>query len=199
MQSQGIVWAYRAQRALLMARVGAHGRAPLQREALQAARRALELAEETARTNYPIERDFVRAHWLLGAALRVNGDATGAEQHLTEALHRCRRINVVDDEADILLDLARLRAAQGEGDHEGSPLREARRLAHEALAITERSGYVLQGADVHLFLAQQALAAGQRDEARQHATRALALARCDGPPHHYKVAWDEAEALLAAG
>jgi len=28
---------------------------------------------------------------------------------------------------------------------------ETERLAEEALTITERSGYVLQGADVHLF------------------------------------------------
>ncbi len=155
------------------------------------ARRALELAEERKKIGRPNARDFVRAHWLLGAALRVEGDVAAADSHLTEALTRCRAINAVDTEADILLDLARLRAAQGAGD-------EAGRLAAEALLITERSGYVLQGADVCLFLAEQAMAAGQRAGALEWARRARALAHCDGPPYHYKVAFDEAEALLAA-
>ena len=53
-------------------------------------------------------------------------------------------------EADILLDIARLRYAQGD-------FKDAQEKASEALLITERSGYVLQGADVNLFLAQYAL------------------------------------------
>ena len=187
-QSQGIVWAYRALRALLMAR-GRFSRKRA-REALRAARRALELADETARTTYPVERDYVRAHWLLGAAHRLNGDLPAAERHLTEALRRCRAINAVDAEADILLDLARLRRDQDNPN-------EALRLAEEALTITERSGYVLQGADVHLFLAEMALAAGNKAAAREHATAARGLAACDGPPDYtYKVAYDEALALL---
>jgi hypothetical protein len=72
------------------------------------------------------------------------------------------------------------------------------RLAQEALIITERSGYVLQGADVHLFLAQRALEVGDRRAARGHAQAARQLATCDGPPDYtYKVAYDEAGALLA--
>ena len=47
-------------------------------------------------------------------------------------------------------NLPRLRYAQEKPE-------EAKTLAEEALLITERSGYVLQGADVHLFLAQFAL------------------------------------------
>ena len=110
-----------------------------------------------------LERDYVRAQWLLGAAYRLNaayqpGDVVQAEQHLTEALTRCRKINAVDHEADILLDLARLRAQSADQDQR----EEALRLAEEALLITERSGYVLQGADVHLLLAQMAMQAGDR-------------------------------------
>jgi Flp pilus assembly protein TadD len=97
---------------------------------------------------------------------------------------------MVDHEADILLDLARLRADQNEQE-------EALRLADEALLITERSGYVLQGVDVHLFLAQMALKDNIKTEALQHAREALRLARCDGPPDYtYKVAYDEAGELL---
>jgi len=109
---------------------------------------------------------------------------------LHEALERCRRIGAVDAEADILIDLARLRAATGAPD-------EAQRLAEEALEITERSGYVLQGADAHLELAKLALARGDKSAARRHATEARRLATCDGPPDFtYKAAYDEAGALL---
>jgi len=242
--------AYRALRALLQARaVAAHGRAPLHAAALAAARRALDLADETARTQYPYERDYVRAHWLLGAAQRANGDWDEADRHLAEALTRCRGINMVDHEAYILLDLARLRAdaaltpgpspnggrggqaltpnpspKAGRGEQaltpgpspnagrgeqaltpdpspkagRGESLDEALRLAEEALLITERCGYVLQGADVHLFLAHLALERGEREQAREHARQARELATCDGPPDYtYKVAYDEAGALLA--
>ena len=98
---------------------------------------------------------------------------------------------MVEIEADILIDLARLRAATGAPD-------EAQRLAEEALVITERSGYVLQGADAHLELAKLALARGDKATALEHAKEARRLATCDGPPDYtYKVAYDEAGALLA--
>jgi tetratricopeptide (TPR) repeat protein len=158
---------------------------------LDSARRALELADEWARTRYPAERDYVRAHCLLGAAPRVAGQPDEAERHLHEALERCRRINAVDTEADILIDLARLRAATGATD-------EAGRLADEALLIADRSGYVLQGADAHLELARLALARGDHPAAKEHAEQAHRLATCDGPPDHtYAAAYTESTALLA--
>jgi tetratricopeptide (TPR) repeat protein len=200
-QVQGVTWAYRALRALLMARTSPSP-VPAERETmapeakwglgdegLTAARRALELADEQAR-NIPVERDYVRAHWLLGAAYRLNGDLAQADHHLSEALTRCRNINLVEFEADILIDLARLRADQNERG-------EALRLAQEALLITERSEYALQGADVHLFLAQEALKDNDKAQALQHAREARRLATCDGPPDYtYKVAYDEAGQLL---
>jgi tetratricopeptide (TPR) repeat protein len=190
-QSQCVVWAYRALRALLLARTQPQYPVSNIQPPLSAARRALQLADEVTRTTYPVERDYVRAHWLLGAAHLVNGHLDDADRHLTEALTRCRSINAVDAEADILLDLARLRRDQGHGD-------EAMRLAEEALIITERSEYVLQGADVHLFLAEMALERGDREAALAHAQRARQLATCDGPPDYtYRVAYDEAGALLA--
>ena len=96
----------------------------------------------------------------------------------------------MDNEANILIDLARLRAATGAPD-------EAQRLAEDALLITERSGYVLQGADAHLELAKLALARGDKDTAKEYAQKAKDLATCDGPPDYtYKAAYDEAGALL---
>ena len=111
-QSQGVTWASRALRGLLRVRTSPPS-PPLNGEGgggevLAAARRALELADEDARTDYPVERDYVRAHWLLGAAHLAAGNLDEADRHLTEALTRCRGINVVEHEADILLDLARL-------------------------------------------------------------------------------------------
>jgi tetratricopeptide (TPR) repeat protein len=221
-QIQGMIWAYRALLALLQARE-ATLQSPLAAPtdhattALTAARHALKLADETAHSRFPYARDYVRAHWLLGAAHRLNGalapDAgqqfAAAEQHLTEALTRCRSINMVDHEADILLELARLRAATGNRD-------AALRLAQEALAITERSGYVLQGADVHLLLAGMyagldheghesghethemgALDHETHEKVLAHARAARRLATCDGPPDYtYRVAYEEAGQLL---
>jgi tetratricopeptide (TPR) repeat protein len=191
-QSQGIVWSYRALRFLMMARGSDQQFAiSYQQSTIESATRALDLADEDARTSYPIERDYVRAHWLLGAAYRTNNDLSQAETHLGESLRRCRAINMVDHEADILLELAKLRLAQR--NHT-----ESLRLAQEALIITERSGYVLQGADVNLFLAEYALEQEQdKAKAKAYAGTALKLAHCDdGPPYYYKVAYEEAQRLL---
>jgi len=195
-QYPSVTWSYLALGGLLRLRQAACGgnlrfEIPDLKSPLASARRALELADETARTAYPVERDYVRAHWLLGAAYRVAGQADEAERHLHEALERCRRINMVDHEADILIDLARLRAATHAAD-------EAGRLADEALLIADRSGYVLQAADAHLELARLALARGDRPAAREHAEQAHRLATCDGPPDYtYAAAYAESAALLA--
>jgi hypothetical protein len=113
-----------------------------------------------------------------------------SQPQLHNALERCRRIGAVDLEADILIDLARLGAATGAPD-------DAQRLAEEALVITGRSGYVLEGADAHLELAKLALARGDKSAACDHADEARRLANCDGPPDYtYKAAYVEAGALL---
>jgi hypothetical protein len=185
-QYLGITCAYRSLARLLRVRAGEKQEATM---ALAMAIQALEFADEDARTISPIPRDYVRSHWLLGAAHRANDNPSLSETHLSEALTRCRTINLVDAEADILLDLARLRGDQNQPA-------EALHLAHEALAITERSGYVLQGADVRLFLAQQALEAGDHAQSLAHAQIARQLATCDGGDYVYRVAYDEAGALL---
>jgi len=131
----------------------------------------------------------------------ANNELTLTEENLSKALNLCRQINAVDAEADILLDLARLRFAQGD-------FKDAQEKASEALVITERSGYVLQGADVNLFLATLSLedirekrieSSKGKELARKYAETALKLAHCDdGPPYYYKVAYEEAERLLAS-
>jgi tetratricopeptide (TPR) repeat protein len=189
-QSQAVIWAYRAWHELLRQRSVFDTSIPSVQSATNSARYSLKLAKEQEHEGHPNARDFVRAHWLLGTAYRVAGQTDEAEHYLHEALERCRRINMVDHEADILIDLARLRAISGKTE-------EAQQLAEEALVITERSGYVLQGADAHLELAKLALARGDKPTALEHAQKARELATCDGPPDYtYKVAYDEAGALL---
>ncbi|HNE06069.1 MAG TPA: tetratricopeptide repeat protein, partial [Anaerolineales bacterium] len=204
---EGDIWSLYAQYFLLMLREGAiidilNSNNEYRISAIKVAQRALELADEwqkiRGRSN-PNPRDYTRGLWLLGAAYRANNELTLAEENLSKALNLCRQINLVDHEANILLDLARLRYAQGD-------FKDAQEKASEALVITERCGYVLQGADVNLFLATLALdgyklqvtsSMSDKEAARYHAQEALKLATCDGPPYYYKVAYEEAEQLLA--
>ena len=190
-QNKGITYAYQALQSLLLARSNPSSLNHVT-SAIKFAKHALDLVEETARDRHAFILDYVRAHWLLGAAYCANNELTLAEENLSKALNLCRQINVVDYEADILLDLARLRYAQGD-------FKDAQEKASEALVITERSGYVLQGADVNLFLAELALTLPSpegRGKAREYAETALKLATCDGPPYYYKVAYEEAERML---
>jgi tetratricopeptide (TPR) repeat protein len=189
-QGQSSTLAYYALQFLQKNRDNAQASIQNGKLAIQFASRALELAEEIARTASPISRDLIRTHWLLGASYLLNNQFNLAEQHLSEALTRDRISNMVDHEANILLELARLRYSQKNYE-------ESKTHAEEALSITERCGYVLQGADVNLFLAQYALEQEKdKAKAKQYAEEAKQLATCDGPPYYYKVAYEEAEAML---
>jgi len=167
---QGLTWAYLAIRFLLIQKNAD--------KALKAAKTARELADVVK-----VERDIIRAEWLLGAACLAEGDLKEAEKHLNEALIRDRRINMVDLEPDILLELARLRSARGRKE-------EALRLAEEALGIGDRSEYRLKQADIHNFLAEFYLAAKDFSKAKKHVEDAKERAACG-----YKPAMDKAEEL----
>jgi hypothetical protein len=60
----------------------------------------------------------------------------------------------------------------------------------------DRCEYRLKQADIHNFLARLALDTGDRAAAHGHAAIARERAWCDGPPHCYKPALDEAERLI---
>jgi tetratricopeptide (TPR) repeat protein len=184
-----VVRAYRAHRALLMGEAG---------PALQAARRARSLAEEQIRAREPNEQDQIRAEWLIGAALaalaaqeeaRREEHLIEAESHLTDALTRCRRISLVEFEPDILLAWAKWHNLRGD------PI-QARQHASEALRIADRCEYRLKQADCHSFLAALSQQEADTKAAVNHARTAYERAWCDGPPHCYKPALDEAERLL---
>ncbi len=197
-QSECVVWGQRARQALLMRDAGG---------ALKAAGKAKEIEDKVSRAFHPYERDSIQNEWLAGAALVFLADnrvssrgklLCQAETHLTKALSRCRQINLVELEPDILLEMARLRwAKSGVEAHRDAPLQEeALGLAKEALGIADRCEYRLKQADIHNFLAQVALDGGNLAEAQKHAEIAKERAWCDGPPHCYKPALDEAERLL---
>lgn len=192
-EMQGISWEYYALRSLLIARDEASNEQSFinnVREAINSARRAIEIADEDTKRGQPHPRDYIRTYWLLGSAHHMSTELTLAEENLSKALNLCRQINLVEMEADILLDIARLRYTQGD-------FKDAQEKASEALMITERSGYVLQGADVNLFLAQYALEQEKdKAKAKEYAETALELAYCDGPPYYYKVAYDEAVRMV---
>jgi hypothetical protein len=164
-------------------------RALFQKDYSTALREAM-IWEEFAKNNSPgFQVEFFLAK---SKAHRANGDQMYVEANLFIANNICRQINLVVREADILLEFARLRYNQKNYE-------EAKSLADEALLITERCGYVLQGADVNLFLAQYALEQeNDKAKAKAYAEGALKLATCDGPPYYYKVAYEEAEKMLAS-
>ncbi len=201
-QGHGVDERIRSLRALLMARNTDDTKLKTEYflQATEFAQRALKLTNEQVKY-FPVERDFIISHWLLGTSLRISSKLEDAEKHFSESLRRCRAINLVDHEANVLLEVSKLR--QGQGAH-----KEALKLAQEALIITERSGYVLQGADVNIWLATLAMEGlrlevegdelSDKELAKKYAEAALKLAHCDdGPPYHYKVAYEEAERLLA--
>ncbi|MGH7450223.1 MAG: hypothetical protein ACRENG_02685, partial [bacterium] len=56
--------------------------------------------------------------------------------------------------------------------------------------------YRLKQAEIHNFLASLALAENDRKTAQHHAAIAYERAWCDGPPHCYKPALEQAERML---
>ncbi len=79
--------------------------------------------------------------------VQEGNELQAAERCLTEALRRCRSINLVEIEADVLLAGVRLERAKGRA-HARESLEETLK---EAMEIAERAAYRLQMADIHLF------------------------------------------------
>jgi tetratricopeptide (TPR) repeat protein len=79
--------------------------------------------------------------------VREGSELQAAERCLTEALRRCRSVNLIEMEADVLLAWARLEWAKGR-----TGARELlEEMLKEAQEIAERAGYRLQMVDIHLF------------------------------------------------
>ncbi|MCK4736281.1 MAG: hypothetical protein KAT65_27760, partial [Methanophagales archaeon] len=147
--------------------------------ALKSAKKARELVDVEK-----VERDIICAEYLLGAAHLMKRNFVEAEEHLTEALTRDRKINLVVFEPDILLEFAKLRFKQ---NHK----KEALEFAEESLQIADRCEYRLKQADIHNFLAEFYLAADDFDKAKEHGEIAKERTACG-----YKPALAKAEKLL---
>jgi tetratricopeptide (TPR) repeat protein/transcriptional regulator with XRE-family HTH domain len=184
--SESSIWTYRTLCLLLEGKIVS---------ALKSAQHTRELAEL-----WHHERDIIKAEWVLGLAWiysapqepkRISEMLQEAELHVSKALQRCRQINMVDYEADLLLAYARLYHLKGE------KLR-AKEYATEALAIANRSGFRVLRADISNLLARLELDNGNKEEARSYAQSAYHDASCDRPPFCYKSALSEAKRLLDA-
>jgi tetratricopeptide (TPR) repeat protein len=184
-QSEGLVNAFLAQRALWLGNPAATG---------SLADRAWELARVER-----LEGDFIRAARLQGeAALGLDDPSTGsgqslarAEERLHLALTRARAVNLIQEELPTLAALAELRRRQGDP-------KTARELLKDAWGPAERGPYPLFHADARNVLAQIERDAGNADAAVEVATRAYRLAWCDGPPFAYHWGLEAARAHLAA-
>jgi len=202
-RSHSIIFARHALLKLLQSRnyIDSEYHNGLLREAYKYAKRALSWANKHAQHFYPVKRDFIRARWLLGTSEALLGYVNDADKHLNKALQDARSIELVEMEVNLLLALSQMWIVKNQQN-------KSLQLTEEALAISKQAGYRLQQADAHLFLARlareghlllQDREAGLTPEAaaRKHAEAARqAAAGEDGPPYHYKVAYDEAERLL---
>ena len=165
-----MTWAYLSITALLKSNVN---------KAIDFAKKARELADIK---HY--EGDIIRAEYLLGAAHLMKRNFVEAEEHLTDALTRDRKINLVEFEPDILLEFAKLRFQENHKE-------EALKFADEALLIADRCEYRLMQADIHNFLAEFYLDAGDLKQAKKHGEIAKERAECG-----YKPALEKAEKML---
>lgn len=84
--------------------------------------------------------------------VQPGNELTVAERCLTEALRRCRKVNLMEMEADILLAWGRLVWVTGKlGNKVIGKMGEVEEFLKEAKEIADRAGYRLQLADIHLF------------------------------------------------
>ena len=117
----------------------------------------------------PTVLDSINAQWLIGASYIMLESPEEAEKSLGEALQASRETNTVQIEAKILLELAQCSLQKGN-------TKEALALAEEALVIAQRSYYIFQQADIHLFLARYWKKKGDLNKAQEHAERAKCCA-----------------------
>ncbi len=184
---------YQALRALLMNQP---------KKAVKTANDALILAKKWEENEYQVASDFIWGHKLIGASYLVMNDTKEAESHLNFALTECRKYNLIKIEAVVLLELSRL-------NHLLSNEKESLNLATEALEIANRCSYVLQQADIHLFLGEYYRDTDDLELAREHAGLAKLrshqmvdvetgdyITKDEGTKWKYKPCYDKAKALL---
>ena len=114
------------------------------------------------------------------------GDVKSADAPLNLAITECRKINLVEEEAAILLQLAKLAHLRANSE-------ESLKLATEALEIAVRCSYVLLQADIEEFLCEYYLAKNDKETARDHLNKCIeCCTHCwryyeDKPPKDIKI------------
>jgi tetratricopeptide (TPR) repeat protein len=176
-EKESVVTNYLAQRALWLGEGGA---------TRGLANRAWNLARAER-----LERQFICAARLQGAAALALDDLATADERLHHALSRARAVNYVEEELPALAALAESRRKQGN-------LKAARELLDDVWGLAERGPYPLLHADALNVLAQIERDAGNRAAAVATATKAYRLAWCDGPPFAYHWGLEAARAHLKA-
>jgi hypothetical protein len=164
----------------------------------------LKLAERTARRATSLayldknELNTIRADLGLSKAILANlpkdrdkraKSLEEAEIHLRKATTSCRSINLVVLEPDILLTWARIHFIR-------ENIAQAKIHANEALYLANRCEFKLIQADIHNFIAYMAKKENDSLTAKEQATLALEIARCNGSSISYKPAMDTAMEIL---
>jgi len=114
--------------------------------------------------------------------IKAGNELEAAERCLNEALRRCRTVNMVEMEADILLACARLEWVKNPaGELDAGKLRQIEETLKEAHQIAERAGYRLTLADIHLLCGQVLIETGQERllglSAKEHLEKAKVYAK----------------------
>ncbi len=162
-------------------------------EALKFAEKSLTYCIKPKKEGESFERDFIVAEWLIGASYvslsncqseRKNEFLDHGEFHLSEAIVRCRNINLADLEPAILLTWAQCY-------YSNHDFKKSAIFAEDALNLAERCGQLLYQAEIHNFFAQLALNNGDYENAQKHAETAHKLALCG-----YNPALSKAKSIL---
>ena len=154
---------------------------------------ALALAETAGRVvhDHPLALNTMQGTRLQGMAHLAFGGLDAAAERLYVALTAARTQNHVEEALLTLVPLAELHRRRGEFER----AREVLDLVWEPAA---RGPYRLCHADALTVLARLVWEAGRSAEAIAAATRAYALAWCDGPPFAYHWGLTAARELLLA-
>jgi DNA-binding transcriptional regulator of glucitol operon len=178
-----------AEKALEFEEKTAKKQYPVPRDFVQSYRLLGEALVQGMRVNAGIKKEFeIRFYDEYFQELKekfivkAGNELEAAERCLNEALRRCRAVNLVEMEADILLSCARLEwvktPASGRDAGNIGQIEETLKEAHD---IAERAGYRLQLADIHLFCGEVLIETAQGrvlgHSAKEHIEKAKVYAK----------------------
>lgn len=153
------------------------------------------------------ERDFIRAEWLIGAALVAGAAASGRGEAFAQPHPESKTPGFsknVSPDNHILANASPLQGTERDNHTLAnvSPLqgteRDKRDLVFAKLRFIQATTADRRPkTELSSVVGQRSSVADAIAQARKHAARAKERAWCDGAPYHYKVAYERAESLLA--